>query len=56
MWSDLTLDTFFKVRRGFPIGKSVYDSFIIDPTSFGYEPDLYEMIGWESFNVVRFDL
>ena len=36
--------------------KSAYNSLSIGPTGFGCETNLLEIMGWESFDVVRFDL
>ena len=36
--------------------KSAYISLIIGPTGLQYETNLQEIMGWESFDVVRFDL
>ena len=43
MWSDLKL-------------KSAYNSLVIGPRGLRCETILQEIIGWESFDVVRFDL
>ena len=44
MWLDLTL------------GLSAYNSPIISPRVLGCETDLYVIMGWESSDVVGFDL
>ena len=36
--------------------KSVYISLIIGPRGLVCQANLYEIMGWESFDVVRFDL
>ena len=36
--------------------KSAYISLIIGPRGLGWQTNLYEIMGWESFDVVRFDL
>ena len=36
--------------------KSAYISLIIGPRGLQCKTNLYEIIGWESFDVVRFDL
>ena len=36
--------------------KSAYNSLIIGPRGLQYENNLWEIMGWESFDVVRFDL
>ena len=36
--------------------KSAYNSIIIDPTGLGCDTNLYEIMGWKSSDVVRFDL
>ena len=36
--------------------KSAYNSLIIGPIGLQCETNLYEIMGWESFDVVRFDL
>ena len=35
--------------------KSAYNSLIIGPTGLGWQSNLQEIMGWESFDVVRFD-
>ena len=36
--------------------KSAYICLIIGPRGLGWETNLQEIMGWESFGVVRFDL
>ena len=36
--------------------KSAYISLIIGPRVLGWQTNLQEIMGWESFDVVRFDL
>ena len=36
--------------------KSAYNSLIIGPRGLGCETNLWKIMGWESSNVVRFDL
>ena len=36
--------------------KSAYNSLIIGPRGYGYEASLQEIMGWDSFDVVIFDL
>ena len=36
--------------------KSAYNSFIIDPRGLQCETNLYNIMGWESSDVVRFDV
>ena len=36
--------------------KSAYNSIIIGPRGLQCETNLWEIMGWESFDVVRFDL
>ena len=36
--------------------KSAYNSFIIGPRGLGWQTNLHEIMGWESFGVVGFDL
>ena len=36
--------------------KSAYISLIIGPRGLGWKTNLYEVMGWESFGVVGFDL
>ena len=36
--------------------KRVYNSFIIDPRGLQCETNLQDIVGWESSDVVRFDL
>ena len=46
----------FKVKRGYPNLKVLFNLLIIDPRGLQCETNLYEIIGWESFDVFRFDL
>ena len=50
MWSDLTLETRLAKL------KSAYNSLIIDPRGLQCETNLYEIMAWESFDVVRCEL
>ena len=36
--------------------KNAYNSLIIDPRGLQYETNSWEIMGWESSDVVRFDL
>ena len=38
------------------VTKSVYISLIFGPIGLGWQTNLYEIMGWESSGVVRFDL
>ena len=55
MWSDLTLGS-SKVKKGSPNLKSAYNSLSIGPRGLGCETDLWEIMGLESSDVIRFDL
>ena len=55
MWSDLTLDTSFKVKRGWP-NLSAYNTLTIGLKGLQCETNLYKIMGWECFDVVRFEL
>ena len=56
MWSDLTLDPLLQGQTRIPKLKSPENSLIIDPTGLQCETNLQEIMGWESSDVVRFDL
>ena len=56
MWSDLTLSPSGKVKRGQSNLKSAYNSLVNDPRGFQCETNLLDIMGWESSDVVRFDL
>ena len=51
MWLDLTLGPSFKAKL-----KSGYNSLFIGPRGLQCETTFLEIIGWESSDVVRFDL
>ena len=56
MWSDLTLDPLFQGQTRIAKLKSAFNSLIIGPRGLQCETNLLEIMGWESFDVVRFDL
>ena len=53
MWSDLTLDPSFKVKRGEPNLKVLITHLL---SILEVWVGLWEIMGWESSGVVRFDL
>ena len=55
VWSDLTLGPLQGQMR-IVKGKSAYNSLIVGARGLGCEANLWEIMGWESFRVVRFDL
>ena len=56
MWSDLTLGPFFQGQMRLAKSKSAYSSLIIGPRGLQCEVNLWEIMGWESSDVVRLDL
>ena len=56
MWSDLTLDPPLQGLTRIAKLKSAYYLLIIGPTGLQCETTLYGIMGWESSDVVRFDL
>ena len=56
MCSDLTLGPFFHGQMRVAKLKSAYNWFIIGPRGLQYEANLLEIMGWESCDVVKFDL
>ena len=56
MWSDLTLDPLLQGQTRIPKLKSAYNSLIISPRGLLCETKLLAIMGWESFDVFRFDL
>ena len=54
LWSDLTLGASFKVKRGQPNLKVLITHLllVLEFRNFNF----YEIMDWESFDVVRFDL
>ena len=64
MWSGLTLDNSFKIKRGYPDLKLPITCLFIGPRGLQCETNLWELmgctnlqeiIGWESSDVVKFD-
>ena len=55
-WSDLVFGPSFKVKRGQPNLKIAYNLHIIGPRGLQCETNLEKTMGWESSDVVRFDL
>ena len=56
MCLDLNLDPSFKGQMRTPKLKRAFNSLIIGPRGLQCETNLQEIMGWESFDVVRFDL
>ena len=56
MWSDLILDPLLQGQMSIAKLKSAYNSLIIGPRGLQCETNLQEIMGWESFDVFRFDL
>ena len=56
VWSDLTLGPLLQGQMRIVKGKSAYNSLIVGARGSGCEANLWEIMSWESFRVVRFDL
>ena len=56
MWSDLTLGPLHQGQTRIARLKSAYNLLIIGPRGLLWQSNLLEIMGWESFDVVRFDL
>ena len=56
MWSDLTLVPLLQGQTRIAKLKSAYNLLIIVPRGLQCEINLLETVGWESSDVVRFDL
>ena len=56
MWPDLTLDPLLQGQMRIAKLKSAYNSLIIGPRGLQSETNQKEIMGWESSDVVRFDL
>ena len=56
VWSDLTLDSSFKVKRGAPNLKVLITCLLLVLEFCNVKPTYRNIIGWESFGVVGFDL
>ena len=56
MWSDLTLGPLFKVKQGYPNLNVLITCLVLVLDVCNVKPSYKELMGWESFNVVRFDL
>ena len=56
MWSDMTLGTSFKVKQGYPTLKVLISRFLLVPEVCDVKPTYRKIIGWESFDLARFDL
>ena len=55
MWSDLTLSPSLKVKRGQPNLKVLITRLLLIP-GLRCETNLKDIMGWESSDVVRFDI
>ena len=56
MWSKLALDPLFQGQMRTANLKSAYSLLIIGPRGLQCETDLQEIMGWESSDMIRFDL
>ena len=56
MWSDLTLGPLLRGQTRIAKLKSACNSLFIGPRGLQCETNLQEILGWESSDVVRFDL
>ena len=55
MWSNLTLDPLLQGQMRIPKPKSAYNSLSVGLRGLQCETNLWEIMDWESFDVVRFD-
>ena len=53
VWSDLTLGPLLQGQTRITKLKSAYNLLIIGPRGLQYETNFYEIMGWESSDVVR---
>ena len=56
VWSDLTLESSFKVKRGEPNLKALITCLLLVLEFCNVKPTYRNIIGWESFGVVGFGL